>query len=89
MLEEAKKHIINIVKAMDALENYFIIKDGGRVSCTAPDWGIGFFNKEHCYDYGQCQYFNICRTNLDERALKMYRKVRWDPKEGKEVEIKE
>ena len=87
MLEKAKEQIINIVKCIDALENYFKVKDGGSVPWNAPDWSIGYFNKEKCFDYGQCQYLNVCRTNIDERALKMYKKVRWDPKEGKEVEI--
>jgi len=88
-LEIAKKHIINIVKSIEALENYFKVQDGEGVPWNAPDWSVGYFDKARCYDYGKCQYFDICRTNMDVRALKMFKKVKWNPEEGKEVEIKE
>lgn len=89
MLEVAKKHIINIVRSIESMENYFKIRDGERVPHDAPDWSFGYFDKERCYDYGRCMYFDVCRTNVDKRALKMFRKVKWSPEKGEEVEIKE
>lgn len=89
MLDVAKKHIINIVKSMEALENYFKMMEGEGVPWDAPDWAFGYFDKERCQDYGRCVYFDICRTNIDKRALKMFKKVRWNPEKGEEEEIKE
>ena len=88
-LEVSKQHLINIVKNIEALENYFKMQDGIGVPWNAPDWSIGYFNKEHCYDYGGCMYFDICRTDLDKRAFKMFKKVKWNPEKGEEEEIKE
>lgn len=88
-LEVAKKQIINIVKSMEAMENYFKLQDGEGVPYDAPDWAFGYFDKECCYDYSGCEYFNICRTNMDKRALKMFKKVRWNPEKGEEEEITE
>jgi len=34
-------------------------------------------------------YFDVCRTNIDMRALKMFKKVRWNPEKGEEEEIKD
>ena len=34
-------------------------------------------------------YFDICRTNIDKRALKMFKKVKWNPERGEEEEIVE
>lgn len=89
MLEVAKKHIINIVRDMDAMENYFKMYEGSGVPWDAPDWSFGYFDKERCFDYGRCEYFDVCRTDLDPRALKMFKKVRWNPEKGEEEEIKE
>ena len=86
-LEITKKHLINIVRSIEALENYFKMQDGEGVPWNAPDWAYGYFDKERCFDYGKCQYFDICRTNIDKRALKMFKKVRWNPEKGEEEEI--
>lgn len=86
-LELAKKHIVNIVKSIISVEGFFKLQDGGGVSVYAPDWSYGYFNKEKCYDYGRCVYSDICKTNLDERALKKYKEVDWNAEEGKEVQI--
>ena len=88
-LDIAKKHIINIVRSIEALKNYFKMQDGEGVPYDAPDWAYGYFDKERCYDYGRCVYFDICRTNIDKRALKMFKKVKWNPEKGEEEEIKE
>lgn len=89
MLDVAKKHIINIVKSMEALESYFKLMEGEGVPWDAPDWAYGYFDKERCYDWGKCVYFDVCRTNIDKRALKMFKKVKWNPEKGEEEEIKE
>ena len=86
-LEISKLHLINIVKSIEALENFFTLQEGKGVPWNAPDWSRGYFDKERCYDYGKCQYFDICRTNLDKRALKMFKKVRWNPEKGEEEPI--
>jgi len=86
-LEVSKRHIINVVKNIEALENYFKVRDGKGVPWNAPDWSLPYFNKEHCYDYSGCTYFDICRTDVDKRALKMFKKVVWNPEKGEEEEI--
>jgi len=88
-LDVSKKHIINIVKNIEALENFFKMRDGICVPWDAPDWSYGYFDKERCGDYSRCEYLDICRTNIDKRAFKMFKKVRWNPETGTEEEIKD
>jgi len=83
-LDVSKKHIINIVKNIEALENFFKMRDGMGVPWDAPDWSYGYFDKERCGDYSKCEYLDICRTNIDKRAFKMFKKVRWNPETGTE-----
>ena len=84
-LEVSKRHIINIVRSIEALENYFKLQEGKGVPYIAPDFSYGYFDKERCNDYGKCEYFDICRTDLDRRAFKMFKKVKWNLEKGEEV----